>query len=168
MTDGRGRAVSFRETVVVMTSNEGAAGGGNRRIGFGGGDGADPGPDSRYHAALARLLSPEIRGRIQKTLVFKPLGPEVLGQIARQALDELIRRLAALGVTVAADDGVIPFLLARADGEAGARGIRRALAESVEEPIGRALVSRAAPGGSVRIVADGDRLRYEWSGDRRT
>ncbi|HWP94790.1 MAG TPA: ATP-dependent chaperone ClpB [Gammaproteobacteria bacterium] len=157
LTDGHGRTVDFRNTVIVMTSNLGSqliqelAGEENY---------------ARMKAAVMEVVQqnfrPEFLNRIDEVVVFHPLVREQIRAIAGIQLDYLRRRLAerhfTLDVTVAALDrlGEAGF-----DPVYGARPLKRAIQQQLENPLAqRILAGEFAPGDTIRVDAGPDGLTF--------
>ena len=159
LTDGTGRAVSFRHAIVILTSNLGATSRG--AIGLGA---RDAGPD--YLGAARRFFRPELLNRIDYVVPFAPLGRETLRSIARRLLASALERdgLRRRGLEVEADESVIE-LLARAgfDPTLGARPMKRAIEAHVLVPLAERLArGEGRRGGRVRIRAGDEGLAFEW------
>jgi ATP-dependent Clp protease ATP-binding subunit ClpC len=142
LTDGGGRTVSFRNTIVVLTSNLGADAAG-RSLGFGGGGAAAH--DTHYRAAAATFFRPELLNRFDQIVPYRPLSPEVISTLARRALEQAIVRegLSRRGIRVDWDDAVVRRLTELGfDPRLGARPLKRAVEQHVVGPIARLLASR--------------------------
>lgn len=128
LTDGTGRPASFRDAIVILTSNLTATAPSRRRIGFEAAEAGEEGPASGPAAALALLgrhLRPELLGRIGQIVPFRPLGAEVLPRLVARLLAEVSDRLARQGRPVPPSTVVAP-LLARLDAAPfGARELAR-------------------------------------------
>jgi ATP-dependent Clp protease ATP-binding subunit ClpC len=152
LTDSMGRSADFRHTMVVMTSNLGAAEAAGRSGGLGFAPAADTG--DRVTARLREYFSPELLGRIDKVAVFHPLDRAALTQIAAHLLDETVRRAAAAGVTLTVAENAAPALATLAHRDAaGARALRRLVRSQVEEPLAE-LVLRGGCGPQ-QVIDDG-------------
>ena len=171
LTDSLGRRADFRHAVVIMTSNVGA-----RRIaakgpslGFSAGGG--PGDGRRSPEELRRAVDgdlraafrPEFLNRLDEILVFGQLSRAELARVAKRQLDEVAGRLAPLGVTLQAEEGTAEWLARKGfDPEQGARPLRRLIQTRVEDPAARLLLSGTLrPGGTLRLVPEGEGLRAE-------
>ncbi|MEO0326620.1 MAG: AAA family ATPase, partial [Myxococcota bacterium] len=150
LTDGTGRTVDFTNTVIVMTSNLGAAAATRRPVGF-----AQVERDPADHAAGAVLaaaraaLPPELFNRIDAPLAFAPLGRAEVRRIAARRLDDLARRLAdAHGVDLVVGEADLERLLDLGgfDAELGARPLERVIARYVESPLATRVLEGLAPG----------------------
>lgn len=152
LTDARGRRISFTSTLVVLTSNLGAEqlSASSKTIGFGGGDGAHE-LDSVLEAARGRL-PPELWGRLDERLVFKPLSKAEVHRIALLQLGESARSLfAEREITLEWSDQTAEFLLANGGftPTTGARGMRQAIQRLVEAPIAERILAGELSSGDV-------------------
>jgi ATP-dependent Clp protease ATP-binding subunit ClpB len=154
MTDGHGRTVDFRNTVVIMTSNLGSHH--FREV-------ADP--DKVRPLVLEELrqhLRPEFLNRIDEVIVFRPLGLEEIKQVVDIQAAHLRKRLADKRITLELSDGA-KALLAREgfDPVFGARPLKRTLQRRVQDPLAlRLLEDEFQPGDTVRVDALGDELTF--------
>lgn len=171
VTDAKGHALDFKNTVVIMTSNLGApalAAKARRRIGFGSdGGGAEPGEasfrlDARDLEAVTKearkALPPELWGRIDEKCVYGPLGPGEIGRIARLLIAESSARLLVeRKISYEADPDVVSLLVSEGgtDPELGARPLRRAVQRVCETAIARAVLrGEARPGDHLCLVLE--------------
>jgi ATP-dependent Clp protease ATP-binding subunit ClpC len=160
VSDDAGHTVSFRNTIVLLTSNLGADSVG-RSIGFGGGGAAAH--DAHYRAAAARFFRPELLNRFDQIVPYRPLSTEVVGRLARKALAEALGREGLLerGVTVEFDDAVVARLAELGfDARLGARPLKRAVETHVVAPLAR-LLARSAVHPASRlhlVVGEGGRI----------
>lgn len=160
LTDGHGRAASFREAVVFMTANYTAANGGNA-IGF---KAAAADTPSGSHDAAAGLFRPEIVNRLDRVIAFNPLGIEAI----RQIVDKIVRRantsLAAQRITIELSPAACALVAEQGySAEFGARALERAFNTLVEQPVGRLILeAQLTPGSrvSVRVDDSGGRLVF--------
>lgn len=129
LTDSLGRTVSFKNAILVMTSNLGGEGSG-RNLGF------VPGKEgSAVEEALRQRFSPEFLGRLDRVVTFRPLDRESLQRIAQKELEALVARCQAAGRSLAPDPRSAEVLAERAMGKGGARQIRHGLRLLLEEPL---------------------------------
>ena len=135
LTDATGRQVSFRNTVVVMTSN---LGGQIQTDGLG----FQPaGRQGQIQRALKERFSPEFLGRIDSVIPFVPLQQAQMAQICRKYLCALMERAGTAGLRLELPPQ-LPELLSRQENrEAGARQLRRRVQETVEAPLAAFLLS---------------------------
>jgi ATP-dependent Clp protease ATP-binding subunit ClpB len=139
LTDGQGRTVDFRNTVIIMTSN------------------------IRSADALSDRFRPEFLNRIDEIVEFKPLSREQLGEIVELQLARLRERLAQRGLRLELTDDA-KELVAEAgwDPTYGARPLKRALQRLVENPLAlRLLEGEFAEGDTVRVDAQDGELVFE-------
>jgi ATP-dependent Clp protease ATP-binding subunit ClpB len=144
LTDGQGRTVDFRNTVIIMTSN------------------------IRSTEALSERFRPEFLNRIDEIVEFKPLSREQLGEIVELQLARLRQRLAERGLSLELTDEA-KELIAEAgwDPAYGARPLKRALQRLVENPLAlRLLEGDFGEGDTVRVDAKDGELVFERAGDR--
>ncbi|HTV17027.1 MAG TPA: ATP-dependent Clp protease ATP-binding subunit, partial [Polyangiaceae bacterium] len=167
MTDGRGRTVDFSHTLIVMTSNLGAADlGASSGLGF---QRNEPNVAQGYAARLlarARAsLAPEFFNRIDEVLVFSPLERSEVCEIARRMLRRLGERLeASRGVRVAFDTSAVDALLAAGgmDLKLGARPMQRTISRLVEGPLADMILSgEVGEGRNVHLRGRGKQVLIE-------
>ncbi len=157
LTDSHGRVVSFKNTIVIMTSNIGAQEIGKMRapLGFGTGAGhADAeyeGMKERQMDALKEAMKPELINRIDEIIFFHRLTKEDLEKIADIMFAALEKRLAERSVTVVIDRAAKDYIVGEGyNEEYGARPLRRTIQRLVEDRLSEMLLA-----GS---VTDGDRV----------
>ena len=129
LTDSTGRHVSFKNAIVVMTSNVGGQIRGDG-LGFCAG-----GRSAEIGEALQQAFSPEFLGRIDQTVCFEPLGAGALEAITWKYLRQLQERTAALGTQLLLPPELATELLKKRSGKDGARQIRRLVQIEVEGPL---------------------------------
>ena len=162
LTDGHGRTVDFRNTLVIMTSNLGTSEAGRRSAGF---VTARSQEDSaRLHAsvkdALRRTFRPEFLNRLDETIVFEPLTSGQVRQIVELLLGDVQERLTEHGITVTLTDAAKDWLAeAGFDRAFGARPLRRAIQQHIENTLSRGIiVGEYIAGDAVRVDAGEDGL----------
>jgi ATP-dependent Clp protease ATP-binding subunit ClpC len=168
LTDGQGRTVDFRNTVVVMTSNIGSEFLASRSgaIGFiadGGGAtgfGSEKDLRDRVMAKLREAMRPEFLNRIDEIVLFRKLDKEQLQRIVGLLLGATARRLDVRDVTFDATDAATAWLAEHGyEPEFGARPLRRLIQREVDDRIAELFVSGAlADGGHVTVDAVGGEL----------
>ena len=149
LTDGQGRVVDFTNTIIIMTSNLGS-----QEILAGGGK-VDR---QRILSIIEASFKPEFVNRIDEIIVFNPLGKEQVSRIVTLQLETLRSRLSRRGYDLVWDDDVASFI-ARVgfDPTFGARPIRRAIQNEIENPLAKAMLSGTLSSEKpVRISMDGD------------
>jgi len=157
LTDGQGRTVDFRNTVIIMTSNLGShviqelAGEANY---------------AKMKQAVLEIVQqhfrPEFINRVDDIVVFHPLGRDQLRSIVDIQLGYLRRRLAERDIDLSLDDSARDLLgEAGFDPVYGARPLKRAIQQQVENPLAqRILKGEFGPGSRVRVTAKGGALQF--------
>jgi len=169
LTDGQGRTVDFKNTVVIMTSNLGSDLIGRRRLGFdGGGDGGREGgaqdaqAQDRIMSRLRESFRPEFLNRIDEIIVFRQLDEAQLRQITSLLLEETVRRLHAQDITVDFTTEAVDWLARRGfQPEFGARPLRRTIQREVDNRLSALLLGgELSPGQHVTVAEEGDALVF--------
>ena len=146
LTDGQGKTVDFRNTVVIMTSNVGAREiAQESSVGFGStGEAGLSGKEikSRAMTELKRLFRPEFLNRVDDIVVFQKLTGESLTAIAELLVDDLRQRLIANGMNIRLTDAAVAKIVAEGtDLTNGARPLRRAIQRLIEDPLSEELLA---------------------------
>lgn len=152
LTDAQGRTVSFKNTVIVMTSNVGAREITEQKgpLGFKHGEeNADAQKDAsireRVMAAAKQTFRPEFLNRLDEILVFHPLKPEDVRRIADIQIQKLIDRMAAKGIHLNVDESARSILADKGfDPAYGARPLKRAIQSTLQNAIADRLLETAA------------------------
>ncbi len=163
LTDSAGRTVSFRNTVIVMTSNVGARAisDGRPGLGFASGDGGGAKAlRGRINEELRRTFRPEFLNRIDETIVFRRLSRAEMRSIAERMLLSVAERFEALGMTLVVPGGTLDFLAERGyDERYGARPLRRAIRSMIEDRAAELMLGGVlGRGDTVTALPDGDQL----------
>jgi ATP-dependent Clp protease ATP-binding subunit ClpB len=139
LTDGQGRTVDFRNTVLIMTSNV------------------------RTEEAMRETFRPEFLNRIDEIVEFQPLTREQIGEIVELQLERLRARLAERGIRIELTDAAKEHLAeAGWDPTYGARPLKRAIQRMVENPLAlRLLEGEFAEGDTVRVYVSDDEMAFE-------
>lgn len=156
LTDAMGRKADFRNTIVLLTANLGARflAGQSAPLGFAASEGiAFDRQAAQAVEEAKRWLRPELVGRLDEMIVFRPLGEQSLCAIAERLLDQLEQRAAHSGLTLHHTDRVGPALAARARSAYGARELRRQVDRAVEQALADRIAAGDAPDGG-RWLAD--------------
>ena len=166
LTDGQGRTVDFKNTVVIMTSNLGSDVIGRRRLGFDGNP--DSGQEQTQDRVMARLresFRPEFLNRIDEIIVFRQLDQEQLRQITSLLLQETVRRLHAQAITVEFSPEAVDWLAQRGfQPEYGARPLRRTIQREVGNRLSAMLLDgRLAPHQHVTVGRADEALAFQVS-----
>ena len=162
LTDGRGRTVDFRNTLVIMTSNLGADAANREAVGFLRGPGrANREADSARRRsaiddALKRVFRPEFLNRIDETIVFDPLSESQIRQVVNIVVAEVASRLSERGVTLELTDAARDKLAAEGyDRAYGARPLRREVQRTIENPLSRMILAGEFVAGD-HVIGDVD------------
>ena len=146
LTDGQGKTVDFRNTVIIMTSNVGAREiAQDASVGFGTTGEAGLTADeirTRAMGELKRLFRPEFLNRVDDIVVFQKLSGDALTSIAHLLVDDLRQRLIANGMNIELTDVAIAKIVAEGtDLTNGARPLRRAIQRLIEDPLSEELLA---------------------------
>jgi len=146
LTDSSARRVSFRNCVIVMTSNLGSSMLTNKSsLGFG-----QTETGNMAISEVRNALSPELINRIDDIIVFNPLSREELIEIAARELDKLCKRAGNLGIALTYSQEVIQLLADTQETRRyGARPIKRRITELIENELAYMIVNREAVSGEV-------------------
>jgi ATP-dependent Clp protease ATP-binding subunit ClpB len=167
LTDGHGRTVDFKNTIVAMTSNIGS-----ELIATLAGEQADIEIEVKVRAELKRHFRPEFLNRIDETIIFHRLSRADLRGIVDRQVQILQRRLeSAFGGGVGGSPGIKLVLTDRAknqlatdgyDAVYGARPLKRLIQQQIENPLARRILhGDFAPGDTVAVDSDGEVFSFE-------
>lgn len=132
LTDGQGRTVSFKDTIIIMTSNAGT-GKAEASVGFGA---AREGRTNSVLGELGNFFSPEFMNRFDGIIEFKPLSKDNLMQIVNLMLDDVNQRLATNDIHLDVTEKVKEKLVDLGyDPKMGARPLRRTIQDHIEDAI---------------------------------
>lgn len=152
LTDSTMRKVSFRNCLIIMTSNVGAELSGKSGLGFG----ADSGErENRVLEAVKSRFTPEFTGRIDEIIVFRSLERDDLMKISEKALDNLRIRAEALGIGISYGSDVVEAVAAAKETDKyGARPIKRRVTDLIENELAKMIIGSAVQRGeNVKIEA---------------
>ena len=155
LTDGQGRTVDFRNTLLILTSNLGS-----EHI-------LDPkldqnGIQSRVDEILRRSFRPEFLNRLDDIVIFPRLEREHIRQIVDIQLRRFSSRLSLKDMAISVDDAAKDFLAGQGyDPAFGARPLKRAIRRHVEDPLARALLAgEFGEGDHISVTVEGDALSF--------
>ena len=154
LTDSTGRKVSFRNALVVMTTNVG---------GEITGDGLGFNPDGRTgqtQKALRQAFTPEFLGRLDATVVFHGLERDTMKDIARKYLDQLAQRAAGQGIRLRFPEELAESLSAQCAGKSGARQMRSLVQEKVEGPLASYLLRCGTTPSQVQAAVEREQVVF--------
>ena len=167
LTDGQGRVVDFKNTVIVMTSNAGAHTLKKQRsMGFGGSEDSEKTYESMKENIMGEvknIFRPEFLNRVDEIIVFHALEQPEIDAIARLLLRQVCARLQERGIDLDVDESALA-LISRAgyDIQYGARPLRRAIQRMVEDALSEEiLLGKIRLGDHVRAAARDDKLVFE-------
>ena len=166
LTDGQGRVVDFKNTVIVMTSNAGAhALRKQRSLGFGGSESSERTYENMKENIMGEvknIFRPEFLNRVDEIIVFHALEQPEIDAIARLLLKQVCARLSERGIELDVEESAVG-LISRAgyDLQYGARPLRRAIQRMVEDALSEEiLLGKIRLGDRVRVSADGEKLAF--------
>ncbi|MCP2031208.1 ATP-dependent Clp protease ATP-binding subunit ClpC [Okibacterium sp. HSC-33S16] len=169
LTDGQGRTVDFRNTVIIMTSNIGSeflasrsgalgfiADAANDSTGFG----SEKALRDRVMGKLREAMPPEFLNRIDEVVLFRKLAAEQLHEIVRLMLRQTTGRLAAQSLSLSVSDEAVDWIATHGyEPEFGARPLRRLIQREVDDRIAGLMVdSELAAGSTIEVGVVGDEL----------
>ena len=159
LTDHNGKAVDFRNVILIMTTNAGAADMAKEAIGFG--REARIGEDDD---AIKRMFTPEFRNRLDATIAFASLTPETVGRVVEKFVMQLEAQLADRNVTIELSSAAKEWLAERGyDRLNGARPLGRVIQEHIKKPLAEELLfGRLVHGGSVKVTLKDNALDFEF------
>lgn len=155
LTDGQGRTVDFRNSVIIMTSNLGSD-----RIQEHFGELDYEGIKNTVMEVVGHHFRPEFINRVDETVVFHPLGEEHIKNIANIQITRLIKRLEEKDYQLALHESALE-LIAKAgfDPVYGARPLKRAIQHYIENPLAQDILSgKFVTGKVINLVAENDRI----------
>ncbi|MDQ7264104.1 ATP-dependent Clp protease ATP-binding subunit ClpA [Paracoccus sp. PS-1] len=161
LTDHNGRQVDFRNVILIMTSNAGAAD--QAKAAFGFGRERREGEDT---AAIERTFTPEFRNRLDAVISFAPLSREIIVQVVEKFVLQLEAQLIDRGVHIELTPEAADWLAERGyDEKMGARPLGRVIQESIKKPLAEELLfGRLTKGGVVRVRIEDDKPVFDITG----
>ncbi len=158
LTDHHGKTVDFRNTILIMTTNAGAADMAREGVGFGSIE--RTGEDEE---AIKRMFSPEFRNRLDATVAFDYLPPAVVSRVIDKFVIQLELQLQERDVHISVADDARAWLIERGyDRLYGARPLGRLIQEKIKQPLAEELLfGKLVHGGEVRVHVKDDGLAFE-------
>ena len=165
LTDAKGRKVSFKNTIVILTSNVGTDALNQQAV-----MGFKTGTDNRAKDFVAvkddvmervrKQFRPELLNRFDKIIVFKPLGPDQIMAIVELQLEDLMNRLEKQKITIDVTDAAKKFLAERGfEPELGARPVRRLIQNMIEDPLAEGILNNEfGKGTEVKVGVRADKI----------
>jgi ATP-dependent Clp protease ATP-binding subunit ClpA len=159
LTDHNGKNVDFRNVILIMTTNAGAADMAKPAMGFG--SGVREGDDEE---AINRLFTPEFRNRLDAVIGFNNLSPDVMGKVVDKFVIQLEAQLDDRNVTIELNDASRDWLAKKGyDPLFGARPLARVIQESLKQPLAEELLfGELVKGGTVKVDVKDDALDFEF------
>jgi ATP-dependent Clp protease ATP-binding subunit ClpB len=155
LTDSAGRRVSFKNAVVVMTSN---CGGDVRSDGLGF---CPVGRANQTQEALRQFFTPEFLGRLDRIVAFRGLDHAAMQAVAEKYLQQLCMRLKETGIDLQWQPGLAAKLMPKEKGHDGARQVRRQIQHLVEDPLATFLLSCDTPPKTLRGAWVEEKMVFE-------
>ncbi|TNB47186.1 ATP-dependent Clp protease ATP-binding subunit ClpA [Martelella lutilitoris] len=154
LTDHNGKKIDFRNVILIMTTNAGAAEMSKSAIGFG--SSRRTGEDEE---ALNRIFTPEFRNRLDAIIPFAPLPTEVIHQVVQKFVMQLESQLSERNVTFELEDKAVEWLASRGyDEKMGARPLSRVIQEHIKKPLANEILfGKLKKGGVVRVDVKTDK-----------
>jgi ATP-dependent Clp protease ATP-binding subunit ClpB len=157
MTDGQGRTVDFKNTIIIMTSNVGSQwiqelGASNRDE-----------METLVTEALRSNFKPEFLNRIDETIIFQNLTREQIGEIVDIQMKTLVKRLAEKNIDIVLSDKIKLLLIEKGyDHTYGARPLKRAIQKYIENPLSLELLKgNFTEGSKIQVDADGEQTVFK-------
>jgi ATP-dependent Clp protease ATP-binding subunit ClpB len=155
LTDGQGRTVDFKNTVIVMTSNVASDVIADDSL-------KEKDREEKIKAALRDYFRPEFLNRVDETIIFKQLEKEQLRNIVRIQIDRVAHRLQEKRIALDLDNSALDFISDKGyDPVYGARPLKRAIQDYLLNPLSKKILAGDLPAGSqLRVSAEGQELHF--------
>ncbi|XBI03084.1 hypothetical protein VPH35_131548 [Triticum aestivum] len=160
LTDGKGRTVDFKNTIIIMTSNLGAE---HLTAGMAGNGTMEAARDLVMHQ-VQKHFKPELCNRMSEIVIFEPLSRDKLKEIVKIQMKRIVARVASKGICLSVSDAALEVVLSESYNPMyGARPVKRWLLKNVMTDLSEMLVNgQVVEGSSVSIdAADDRRLKFE-------
>ncbi len=160
LTDHNGKIVDFRNVILIMTTNAGAADLAKPAIGF---ERADRAGDDQE--AIQRMFTPEFRNRLDAIIPFAGLAPEVVSRVVDKFVMQLETQLGDRDVQIELSEAARRWLAEKGyDRNYGARPLARVIQDTIKKPLAEELLfGRLSKGGVVRIDVKDDALTFDYT-----
>jgi ATP-dependent Clp protease ATP-binding subunit ClpA len=158
LTDHNGKVVDFRNVILIMTTNAGAADLAKEAIGFG-----RTARDGEDADAIKRMFTPEFRNRLDAVIAFANLTEEVVAQVVEKFVMQLEAQLADRNVTIELSSAAKEWLAERGfDRLYGARPLARVIQEYIKKPLAEELLfGKLVKGGAVKVTLRDGKLEFD-------
>jgi len=160
LTDHNGKNVDFRNVILIMTTNAGAADLAKAAIGFN-----RETREGEDQEAIQRMFTPEFRNRLDATIPFAALSPEVVSRVVDKFIIQLETQLGDRDVSILLSDQARAWLAEKGyDKNYGARPLSRVIQEHIKKPLAEELLfGRLAKGGTVKVDVAEDRAKLTFT-----
>jgi ATP-dependent Clp protease ATP-binding subunit ClpA len=161
LTDHNGKSVDFRNVILIMTTNAGAQDMARASLGF-----TQSVREGEDQEAINRMFTPEFRNRLDATIAFSHLPPEVVRKVVEKFIMQLEAQLAERQVNIEISSEASDWLAKKGyDQQMGARPLARVIQEQVKKPLAEeVLFGKLKDGGTVRILLSDDKLTFNYLG----
>ena len=158
LTDHNGKSVDFRNVILIMTTNAGAADMAKSAYGF-----TRTKREGDDQEAITKMFTPEFRNRLDATITFAHLSQEVIAQVVEKFVLQLEAQLGDRNVTIELSEEAARWLIANGYDELmGARPMARVIQEQIKKPLAdEVLFGHLKSGGHVRVIVDKDEQGYD-------
>ena len=164
LTDGQGRVVDFKNTIIIMTSNLGsdlildAAENSSEKT-----ESVSPEVREKIDGLLKSHFRPEFLNRIDEIVMFQKLGKDCISGIVKIQLERVAKRLEDRRISIDFDQKSVDFLCGKGyDPAFGARPVKRAIQTWVENPLSKELLAgKFGEGAKIKVSSDGTKLLFE-------
>ncbi len=162
LTDHNGKKIDFRNVILIMTTNAGAADMAKEAIGIG--RSIREGDDEE---AIKRMFTPEFRNRLDSTIAFNSLSPEIISMVVDKFVMQLEAQLSDRNVSIELDDKSRAWLVEKGyDRHFGARPLGRVIQNSIKTPLADELLfGKLMRGGLVKISMEDNKLTFHIQAD---
>jgi len=160
LTDHNGKTIDFRNVILIMTTNAGAADLAKHAIGF-----ERTKREGDDEEAINRMFTPEFRNRLDSIIGFKNLTPDIVNRVVDKFVMQLEEQLADRNVTIVLDDEARSWLATKGyDEKFGARPLARVIQEHIKKPLSEELLfGKLASGGTVKVTMNEGKLAFDFA-----
>ena len=153
LTDNNGRKSDFRNVILIMSSNAGSREMAAGKIGFNDAIASFNDPNKDGKKALERVFTPEFRNRLDATVMFGALPPEIIRKVARKFLDELDGQLGEKKVELEISDAAIEWFVVNGyDKAMGARPMARLIQSTLKAPLANEILFGKLANGGIAFI----------------
>lgn len=162
LTDNKGKLINFKNTIIILTSNVGAALSNIKTSSAGSDEVREEELRENIYNALKMKFSPEFLNRLDDIIVFKPLSREDCGRIADILIQKLQKRLQESNITLKVAASATDLIINDGyDENYGARPLKRAIQRKIEDMLSEEIISgRIMRGDSITVYADDNKIVY--------